>query len=69
MRAIFFVGSNRERITRLVHSSRNFPAHAGLVYSHSLWNSSRKRYARTDRRLYFKISDSFTVLRPFLGHG
>jgi hypothetical protein len=28
-RAIFFIGSMRERITCRHHSSRNFPAHVG----------------------------------------
>jgi hypothetical protein len=59
--ATFFIGSSRDRITRVVHLSRRFPAHAGLLYSQSRWNSSRRCYARNVRRLYFNNSDSFTI--------
>src|SRR3954453_9199358 len=61
VRAPFFIGSRRDRITRRVHSSRNFPAHAALRYSQNRWKSSRSRYARTVRKLYFSNSASFTV--------
>ena len=61
VRATFFIGSSRDRITRRVHSSRNLPAHDALLYSQNRWNSSRSKYARTVRRLYFNNSDSFTV--------
>src|SRR6185312_12823464 len=43
LRATFFIGSRRDRITRPVHSSRNLPAHAAPLYSQSRWNSSRSR--------------------------
>ena len=36
MRAIFFIGSIRERMVCRHHSSRNFPAQVGEVYSQSL---------------------------------
>src|SRR5512147_1756364 len=61
LRATFFIGSSRDRITRPAYSSRNLPAHTALLYSQSRWNSSRSRYARTVRRLYLSSSDSFTV--------
>ena len=32
---------------RSVHSSRNFPAHAGELYSQNRWKSSRDSHART----------------------
>src|SRR3954467_5867872 len=61
VRATFFIGSSRDRITRRVHSSRNLPAHDGRLYSQNRWKSSRSRYARTVRRLYLSNSASFTV--------
>src|ERR1041385_298726 len=39
-RAIFFMGSIRERMVCRHHSSRNLPAQEGELYSQSCWNAS-----------------------------
>ena len=47
MRAIWFIGSSRERIVRVHHRSRNRPAHYGERYTHSAWKSSLSSQAHT----------------------
>jgi len=63
VRAIFFMGSMRDRITFVHQRFRNFPAHAGETYSQSSWNSSLSRYARMVLRLYWSRSVSFSLWR------
>ena len=40
IRATFFIGSSRERKTRVIQRFRNFSAQAGLTYSQKDWKSS-----------------------------
>ncbi len=58
--ATVFKGSIFERITRVHHRSRNFPAHVGEMYSQKPWKSTLRRYALTLLRLYLSRSFSFT---------
>ena len=58
MRAIFLIGSRRERGAFVHHWSMNFAAQAGETYSQKSWNSSFNRYARMVRRLQVSNSSS-----------
>ena len=57
--ANFVIGSSRDRIVRVVHSSRNLPTRLALRYSQNRRKSSRNSHARTVRRFY--VSNSFSV--------
>src|SRR5262249_22216623 len=69
VRATVLIGSGRDRLSRPVHSSRDFPAQAAPLDPQRRGTSSRRRYAGTVPRSYFHRPDGVTVGCPLPSSG